>query len=115
LAESAKVHLWQFLQSPQPGFQRFAQICREAHRRGKPELLLHAAETLTPARTATDQDLRVLLRSHAELRAALVAAGKEIVKLNFGRRDSAVLAMLRRCLQEAREVAARFMPQRMDE
>lgn len=29
-----------------------------------------------------------LLRSHDELRAALVVAGKEIRKLNFGKRDS---------------------------
>lgn len=32
-----------------------------------------------------------LQRSHTELRAAVVLAGKEIRKLNFGRRDSPVL------------------------
>ena len=46
-----------------------------------------------------------LLRSHDELRAALLMAGKEIRKLNFGRKDSDVLKMLRRVLREARAVA----------
>lgn len=46
-----------------------------------------------------------LLRSHDELRAALLLAGKEIRKLNFGRKDSDVLKMLRRVLREARTVA----------
>jgi len=46
-----------------------------------------------------------LLRSHDELRAALLLAGKEIRKLNFGRKDSDVLKMLRRVLREARAVA----------
>ena len=46
LTECAKDHLWQDLQSPRPGFDRFTQICREAHRRGKPELLLNAVERL---------------------------------------------------------------------
>src|ERR1035441_10131058 len=35
-----------------------------------------------------------LQRSHAELRGAVMLAGKEIRKLNFGRADSPVLAML---------------------
>jgi len=46
-----------------------------------------------------------LLRSHDELRAALVVAGKEIRKLNFGRSDTPVLKLLRRVLREARAVA----------
>ena len=46
-----------------------------------------------------------LERSHAELRAALLMAGKEIRKLNFGHADSPVLAVLRRVLREARAVA----------
>jgi hypothetical protein len=37
-----------------------------------------------------------LERSHAELRAAVLLAGNEIRKLNFGRADSPVLAVLRR-------------------
>jgi hypothetical protein len=36
------------MQSPQPGFSRFGQICREAHRRGKPDLLMHAVQRLVP-------------------------------------------------------------------
>jgi hypothetical protein len=46
-----------------------------------------------------------LERSHAELRAALLLAGKEIRKLNFGRADGPVLVILRRVLREARRVA----------
>ena len=46
-----------------------------------------------------------LQRSHAELRAAVILAGKEIRKLNFGRADSPVLAILRRVLRESRAVA----------
>jgi len=46
-----------------------------------------------------------LLRSHDELRAALLVAGKEIRKLNFGRSDTPVLKLLRRVLREARTVA----------
>ena len=46
-----------------------------------------------------------LQRSHAELRAAVMLAGKEIRKLNFGRADSPVLAVLRRVLRESRAVA----------
>jgi hypothetical protein len=59
--ESAKAHLWRCLQSPQPGFFCFAQICREAHRRGKPELLVCALKRLVPIRTASGEDMRVLL------------------------------------------------------
>jgi hypothetical protein len=57
LTESGKDPLRQDLQSP-PGtvFGRFTQICREAHRRGKPELLLRALERLTPIRTASGED-----------------------------------------------------------
>jgi hypothetical protein len=47
--KGAKDHLCQNLSSPQPGFNRFSQICREAHRRGKPELLLRAVERLAGA------------------------------------------------------------------
>jgi hypothetical protein len=43
--------------------------------------------------------------SHAELRAAVLLAGKEIRKLNFERADSKVLAVLRRVVREARGVA----------
>ena len=46
-----------------------------------------------------------LQRSHAELRAAVMLAGKEIRKLNFGRAESPVLAILRRVLPESRAVA----------
>jgi hypothetical protein len=48
-----------------------------------------------------------LQRSHAELRAAVILAGKEIRKLNFGRADSPVLAIIRRVLREPRAVARR--------
>lgn len=53
---------------------------------------------------ADDERLKELLLSHAELRAALIVAGKEIRKLNFGKRDNKVLVVLRRVLRESREV-----------
>ena len=46
-----------------------------------------------------------LMRSHDELRAALIVAGREIRKLNFGKKDSPVLQKLREVLKEARVVA----------
>jgi hypothetical protein len=46
-----------------------------------------------------------LERSHTELRAALMLAGRRIVKLNFGRRNDPALPILRRVLREARAVA----------
>jgi hypothetical protein len=45
-----------------------------------------------------------LERSNAELRAALIVAGKRIRKLSFGKRDDPVLTLLRRVLREARRV-----------
>jgi hypothetical protein len=42
-----------------------------------------------------------LERTNAELRAALILAGKRIVKLSFGRRDDRVLPILRRVLRES--------------
>jgi hypothetical protein len=47
-----------------------------------------------------------LLRSHDELRAVLRLAGAEIRKLNFGKKDTPLLNLLRRVLREARAVAA---------
>lgn len=46
-----------------------------------------------------------LARSHDELRAAVILAGKEIRKLNFGKQDSQVLQKLRQVLKDARVVA----------
>ena len=43
-----------------------------------------------------------LIRSHTELRAALIFAGRRIRKLTFGRHDDPVLHQLRRALKEAR-------------
>lgn len=50
-------------------------------------------------------EMTELQRSHAELRAAVMLAGKEIRKLNFGKADSPVLATLRRALRDSRAVA----------
>jgi hypothetical protein len=52
-----------------------------------------------------------LERSHRELRAALIITGREIRRLNFGRRDNAVLNKLRATLREARKVAAQQLHQ----
>jgi hypothetical protein len=46
-----------------------------------------------------------LERSHAELRAAVILAGREIRKLNFGRKGNPVLSKLRAVLKDARVVA----------
>lgn len=46
-----------------------------------------------------------LERTNAELRAALIVAGKRIVKLNFGRREDPLLPILRRVLRESRATA----------
>ena len=46
-----------------------------------------------------------LERTSAELRAALIVAGKRIVKLNFGKRSDPVLPILRRVLRESRRTA----------
>ena len=43
--------------------------------------------------------------SHTKLRAAVILAGKEIRKLNFGRANSPLLVVLRRVLRESRAVA----------
>jgi hypothetical protein len=53
-----------------------------------------------------------LLRSNAELRAALILAGKEIVKLNFGKKNTSVLNQLRETLREARAVEKRILESR---
>jgi hypothetical protein len=47
-----------------------------------------------------------LERSHSELRAALIIAGREIRRLNFGRRDNPVLNKMREVMRDARKVAA---------
>jgi hypothetical protein len=46
-----------------------------------------------------------LERSHAELRGALILAGREIRRPNFGRQDNPVLEKLRAVLKDARAVA----------
>jgi hypothetical protein len=47
-----------------------------------------------------------LKRSHSELRAAFIVAGREIRRLNFGRRNNPVLAKMREVMRDARKVAA---------
>ena len=52
-----------------------------------------------PADLSSMTDLE---RTNAELRAAVILAGKRIVKLNFGRREDPLLPILRRVLRESR-------------
>jgi len=59
-------------------------------------------------RVVDDDALRELLRSHAELRAALIMAGRRIRLLNFGGRDDKALPIFRRTLRDARMVAREF-------
>ena len=47
-----------------------------------------------------------LERENAELRAALMIAEKQIVKLNFGWREDPALKIIRRVLQESRSADA---------
>ena len=54
-----------------------------------------------------------LLRSHDELRAAVIVAGKRVRKLQFGRRnDEPVLVYLQKILKDARAVRRKFGPVR---
>jgi hypothetical protein len=46
-----------------------------------------------------------LERSHSESRAALIIAGREIRRLNFGRRNNPVLTKMREVICDARKVA----------
>lgn len=46
-----------------------------------------------------------LLQSHEALRSALMLAGQEIRKLNFGRRNTPLLDLLRRVYREAGAIA----------
>ena len=46
-----------------------------------------------------------LEQPHAELRAALILAGRQIVKLNFGKKDDPVLRISRRVIRDVRAVA----------
>jgi hypothetical protein len=46
-----------------------------------------------------------LERSHRELRAAPIIAGREIRRLNFGKHDNAALNKLRATLRDARKIA----------
>ena len=50
-----------------------------------------------------------LERSNAELRAALILAGRRIVKLSFGRRNDRALPILRRTLRDA-QIAVKAIP-----
>lgn len=55
-----------------------------------------------------DDVTKELLHSHDELRAAIIMAGKEIRKLQFGKKDSTILRLLRKTLREAREARRMF-------
>ena len=56
-------------------------------------------------------DLDELLRSHDELRAAVIVAGKRVRQLQFGRRnDDSALEYVREVLREARAVRRKFGP-----
>ena len=48
--------------------------------------------------------MRELLGTNRKLREALILAGKEIVKLNPGKRNAPVLNRMRRALRESRAV-----------
>jgi hypothetical protein len=75
----------------------------EKRRRGKTRksfAMMAPGAGIEPAVSLTSMEL-----SHAELRAAVIIAGSEIRKLNFGRKNTPVLRILRRALRESRAVA----------
>ena len=72
-----------------------------------PELLMQAVQRLVPVRTASGEDLRVLLRALEGLMGAMIPAGQAIVKLS-GQKEGALLEMMRQRLKEAQEAAARL-------
>jgi hypothetical protein len=53
-------------------------------------------------------EIQDLLRSHDELRAPLIIAGKRIRQLQFWRKGDSVLGKLRDVLREARTIRRRF-------
>jgi hypothetical protein len=55
-----------------------------------------------PSFVPTLHNMTHLERSNAELRAALILAGLEIRKLNFGKRDTPLLHKMREVLRAAR-------------
>lgn len=58
---------------------------------------------LKPHRRSVDSlEMTSVERSNPELRAAVILAGRRIVKLSLGRRNDPVLPILRRVLREAR-------------
>ena len=63
---------------------------------------------MTPIYAASGEDVRVLLRQLAELRAALILARKEIVELNSGKRDTELVQVMRQRVREVTQVAERF-------
>jgi hypothetical protein len=55
-----------------------------------------------------DSPIDELLRSHAELRATLIFAGKQLKKNSRRRERDPALPILRRALRESRKVAKQF-------
>ena len=64
-----------------------------------------ALESITPIRAATGEELGRLRQSHAELREAIIAAGKELKTLGA---KPLTLNYLRKALKKAIEVAREF-------
>ena len=114
LIQSASDHLRRNLASSEPDFDRLTQICREAHRRGRPELLMRALEQVAPIRTVSGEDLRVLLDVVDALSGVLAEAGRRIVR-SSGRREAHFVELIGKRLKEARAAAARFVPKGKDE
>ena len=73
--------------------------------------LLRFRSMIQKDRRPESDRIRELAQLNVELRAAVMAAGKEIRKLKFGKHDNPVLVLLRRVQREARIVAKRRMAQ----
>jgi hypothetical protein len=68
------------------------------------EALRHARAVRHLDGSDTPESARVLCETHAQLRVAVIHAGRLIRRLNFGCQDCRELALLRRVLREARAV-----------
>jgi hypothetical protein len=69
---------WRALDSPAPDFSEVEALLMEARRRGNQDVGRTAIRSILPLRAVSGEEIGSLLRSHAELQEAIIAAGKEL-------------------------------------
>lgn len=97
-----EIYLARALSSPAPDFAEVEALLTEAWRRGNQDVGRTALRSIAPPRAVSGEEIGALLRSHAELQEALVAAGRELKRLGA---SASTLDYLRATLGQAREVA----------